>query len=340
MKRDYITYDEYRKICVLANINDEESQTVLLDFLHDLGVVMHFKDLNLLDTHVLDPRWITEGVYRIINSKELAENKGILNLQYIRNILKSRDSSDRRFPRSTLPYIINLMKKFELCYEIDSSSILIPQLLDVQKPVVQFNYYTSLKFVIEYDFLPKAVIPQFIVSMHRDIKDELRWRTGVFLEDTVYNCQAVVEADEREKKIKVNVQGEQRRDYFSVIRYRLLAINNSFEKIRAIEKVPMPDKSEISVSYEHLLRLEKLGEKTYIPDGSDKRYYIKDLLGTIHAESRNEEEVMKILKKLMESSGDHETWQKKLNDIIQLQPNFFGFGVNINQLLKKINNKF
>ncbi len=201
---------------------------------------------------------------------------------------------------------------------------------------IDFDYNGSLKFFIEYDFLPKSVMPRFIVNMHRDIKDDLMWRTGVVLEDPIFDCKAVVEADEREKRINVNVLGNRKRDYFAVIRHTLFSINNSFEKLQAIEKVPMPDNPLVTMSYTHLVRLEELGEKTYIPDGSDKVYNIKDLLGTIQDDDRTEEEILSILNKLKTDSDTPDTLLKKANDIVLLQPNFFGLGLDINKLLKRI----
>jgi len=336
MDEDFISYEEYRDICTKFGIREVDSQEALVEFLNDLGVVLHFKDLDLFDTHVLEPKWVTEAVYRIINSRELAESKGMLYLDTLSQILEPNSATDRFYPQDRFPYIINLMKKFELCYEIDPSRVLVPQLLDIQKPAIDFDYDSSLRFFIEYDFLPRSVVARFIVNMHRDIKGDLRWRTGVVLEDPVFECTAVVEADERDKRIYVSVLGHRKRDYFAVIRHALFSINSSFEKIQAVEKVPMPDQPSVTVSYEHLVRLEELGEKTYIPDGSDKRYNVKDLLGTIQADSRTEEEVLGILSKLKSDSDTPDTLLKKANDIVLLQPNFFGLGVDINKLLKKL----
>ena len=75
MSCNFITYEEYRNICLEENVGDKSSQNTLVDFLNDLGVIVHFKDISLLDTHVLEPKWITEGVYKIINSEILARRK-------------------------------------------------------------------------------------------------------------------------------------------------------------------------------------------------------------------------------------------------------------------------
>lgn len=336
MTENFICYDEYKAMCSKENILDEAAQDTLVDFLNDLGVILHFKDFRLLDTHVLEPKWVTEAVYRIINSEELAEAKGVLELTLLDQILRKKRRFDFRYPADRYPYIIELMKKFELCYEIDDQTVLVPDLLEVQEPEIEFDYEKPLRFLIEYDFLPKSIMPRFIVKMHKDIKGQSRWRTGVVLEDKSFHSTAVIKADERDKKIYIYVNGAQKRDYFSVIRYAFQSINSSFEKLEAIEKVPMPDAAAVTVSYEHLIRLERKAVEEYIPDGSEKAYKVKDLLGTIYVEKKTEKEILQLLKKLKEESDSPETLLKKAEDIIQLQPNLFGMGIDLKKLIKRL----
>jgi len=53
----YISLADYNQICDEEGVIDPETRETLVDFLHDLGVILHFRELQLLDTHVLDPRW-------------------------------------------------------------------------------------------------------------------------------------------------------------------------------------------------------------------------------------------------------------------------------------------
>jgi GTPase SAR1 family protein len=194
---------------------------------------------------VLEPKWVTNAVYRIINSEKLAACNGVLKLDLLDEILKKEAEDDYYYPTDKYRYIIDLMKKFELCYEIDKETVLLPDLLEVQEPEFDFDYDAALKFVIDYDFLPRSVMPRFIVKMHKDIASELRWRTGVVLEDKAFHSTAVIRADERDEKIYIYVDGEQKRDYFSAIRKTFRDINASFEKLEAKELVPLPDNDEI-----------------------------------------------------------------------------------------------
>lgn len=281
MKEDFITYDRYTEICAEGKITDQSSQDMLVDFLNDLGIILHFRDLHLQDTHVLNPEWVTEGVYKIINSEKLAVNKGILKVRMLDGILKKREGDRFDYSQGKYRYIIELMKKFELCYAIDSQNILIPDLLQVEESEFYFYYAGSLKFVIEYDFLPHSIMPRFIVRMHNDIKKNLRWRTGVVLENRKFHASAVVTVDNEEKKLFIYVDGEQKRDYFSVIRHTIQDINHSFEKLEVTELVPLPDNDDITLLYDELLGYE-LGGKSEIYVGRlRKSYSVSELLDGI-----------------------------------------------------------
>jgi internalin A len=227
MTKHYISFNEYQQMCTEENITGEEARKTLLDFLNDLGVILHFKeDFSLADTHVLNPKWITNAVYKIINSEILSNSKGILELSLLDEILKSKDEEDYIYPRDKYSFIIDLMHKFELCYKMEKQEVLVPDLLDVEEPTIDFDIENSLKFQVHYEFLPKSVMPRFIVKRHKEIKKQLRWRTGVVLEykkiitlgkkdnkvKKILLTTALIKVDERDKKIFVYINGDQKRD--------------------------------------------------------------------------------------------------------------------------------
>lgn len=250
-----------------------------------------------MDTHVLEPKWVTEAVYKIINSEKLAESNGILKLKLLDEILKQKNKTDYHYPSNRYSYIIDLMKKFELCYGIDKQAVLIPDLLGVQEPKFNFDYANSLKFIIEYDFLPKSIMPRFIVKKHKDIKNELRWRTGIVLEDEAFHSISVIKADEEKKKIYIYVDGEQKRDCFSTIRKTFKDINDSFEKLGIKELVPLPDNDEIAIEYEELIGHAKMDKRFIIIGRLRKEYPVKLLLDGIEREEERMKEIENLKKK-------------------------------------------
>ena len=143
----------------------------------------------------------------------------------------------------------------------------------------------------------------------------------------------------------------QKRDYFAVILQRFREINKSFENLNATEKIPLPDEPEVTVSYEHLIKLELRGIETYMPDGSNNIYEVSKLLGTIISENdlmetlkeilqkteMNEKEIQKMLQiipKMETEFNVEESSLEKINRIIKLNPEFMGIGLDINEILK------
>jgi small GTP-binding protein len=339
----YISYDQYEKICHQAHITEALSQDVLVDFLHDLGVIVHFRgEFGLEDTQVLEPKWITSGVYRIINSPQVAENNGILHLRDLKSILQQQIPDDYFYPRSKYKYILGLMKKFELCYDLDPETVLIPQLLNVVEPNFNFDYQTSLKFVLHYgDFMPRSIMPRFIVKRHPDILGDLRWRTGVVLQNRAFQSTAVIKADTESNRIYIDVNGNQKKDYLAVILLFFREINNSFEKLNVSERIRMPDNPDLTMSYANLLDLVQNGMYKCLPEGSKKPYDIRELLGLIQLEPG--EDLQKILDLVLElrqdikSQGeDEKALIKRANQILSYSPSLFGLTINVDNLVEMI----
>ena len=328
MDDPFMGIEAYNDCCEEAEIADESSRNTLVQFLHDLGRVVHFPDFELQETHVLDPKWLTTAVYAIINSDLLAKNKGLLNLSSLRSILGKVEGYP--YPKSKHRFIVDLMKKFELCFTVDDGRVLIPDLLEVPEPDFGFDADAALRFRLQYDFLPSSIIPRFIVRRHRDIKDELRWRTGVVLEAEGFESTAVVRADVAEKRIEIEISGGDRRDYLAVIRSTFHDINGSFEKLDVTEEVPLPDNPSIAVSFEHLRKLEARGDEAFLPEGSDDDYKVRDLLGVVYVEKRlNEKAIRDFVRHIADENDTEATLLKKLERNVQLNPGMFGVHFDI-----------
>ncbi|MBK6429771.1 COR domain-containing protein [Candidatus Amarolinea dominans] len=77
--KNYINYDEYLALCTENHIANDLSQRTLIGFLHDLGVVLHFQDDSRLEAlGILNPQWVTNGVYKILNAHQLFQAQGVL----------------------------------------------------------------------------------------------------------------------------------------------------------------------------------------------------------------------------------------------------------------------
>jgi internalin A len=285
----YIQYQEYLGMCQKEGVTDDLSQRTLIGLLHDLGIVLNFQDdPRLEDTNILNPEWVTNGVYRILNSKELLQIGGVLEWEMLNRILDSHE-----YPRDKHLFIMDMMRKFKLCFafeDVPNQRFLIPDLLPKDERYTG-EWNDTLAFQYHYDVLPGSIISRFIVHMHHSICENTYWRSGVVLEDRDSRNKALVKADREDRKIFIWVSGREqtRRTFLGVIRSNFYHIHETIPGIEPEEKVPLPDHPEIVVDYRHLLNLEEMGEESLVPDGLMERYSVKKLLDGVEPEEDRRE---------------------------------------------------
>jgi internalin A len=265
LNSNFITHDTYFELCAENKITDETSQRTLISFLHDLGILLYFQeDRHLAELGILKPQWVTNGVYKILNDKTVFAHKGLLSLELLDEILNTPD-----YPHRKRLFIVELMRKFELCYEIDDDIFLIPDLLPKDEPELQFNGIPAFEYV--YPVLPSSVITRFIVRMNQRIDHNCVWRTGVLLE--IDKNRALIKADIEDRKITIAIEGVEhtRRDVLSAIRYQLDEIHNSIKGLDPEKFVPVPRAIYAKpLKYEYLLKLERVGEETLLVEDGDE----------------------------------------------------------------------
>lgn len=262
---DLLTYSDYEQICSMNNVSDNDSQRTLMGYLHDLGIALNFPEHPLF---VLNPEWVTRGVYQILNSNPLFQNKGILFRHDLLNIL-----DHKRYPIDKHLFIIDLMRRFELLFDFEGSfndKLLVPDLLPKEEPDTG-NWDDCMGFQYHYDILPGTILSRFIVRMHGHISKHTYWRTGVVLKWAEGPNRALVKADIEEAKIFIAVIGNPRtrRNCLFAIRSCFSEIHDGIPGLRIQEKIPLHKNPKVLVDYQHLLNLEKHGIDQFIPEGLD-----------------------------------------------------------------------
>ncbi|WP_339133357.1 MAG: COR domain-containing protein [Candidatus Electrothrix sp. GW3-4] len=327
-----ISYEDCEALCREAGVSGEISQQVLVDFLHDLGIVIHFTEFDLADNHVLDPKWVTEAVYKIINAPSIAERKGLFRKDDLREILRFQKGDTYHYQWRNHGYFIELMRKFELCYELEDGEVLIPDLLEVSEPAFAFDDRDALRFLLEYkDFLPPSVMPRFIVKRNKEIKGDLRWRTGVVLEHPLLESTAVIRADNEARTIHIAVTGTQPKAFLTVIMLTLREINESFKGLKLSERIPLPDDPSLSVDCQTLRTNLEAGVDRFVPEGAKRAYPVRDLLDTV-----DEERMLKLLAKVPQDVADQDSLLEMIGENIKAEPEFFGFGIDLKPLGREL----
>ena len=303
MEEDYIEYDAYQVMCRENGIVRSTEQQWLVGFLHDLGTVLHFHDHPILRaTNILNPRWVTTAVYRILNSNRLFVSGGVLRIEDLEVLL--HDLSDH-YPKEKAAFIIEIMKRFELCFEFDDNEqreFLIPDLLPLESPDTG-DWDDSIGFQIRYDVLPSSIMSRLIVRLHASISRRTYWRTGVVLKSegkqvlkdgepvvradgTIQRTEgnrALVKADLEDHVISISVSGnhKSRGQLLQTIRDELEHIHRTMPGIRAVEYAAIPNHPTKFVEYDYLFDLEAAGQRDYLIPGVRRRVAVADLLADI-----------------------------------------------------------
>jgi small GTP-binding protein len=278
MRADYIPVETYLDICRAEYLNDEDLQQSLLDILHVLGTVVRFPG----DTQVLNPHWVTQGVYGLLTSKQLVDDQGQFDLKDVGKILAGLPEAKEHYPSHTHERLIRVMRHFELCFEFTDrpGHYLIPRHLHDNEPDTAWDDNGALKFQYHYETLPDSVISRFIVRMNQFIRKPHYWKNGVFLESgDVEKNLAKVKADMVDRKIFISVTGKEqtRRAFLAVIRSAFDEINGNF-KIEIEQKIPVPGSPEVLVSYKDLLAYEEMNELEIVIPELRKRFSVRELL--------------------------------------------------------------
>lgn len=226
---ELISKEEFLAIAENFHVDDPEN---LLKNLHALGVSLWYKDMEKYNTLVLNPEWISEGVYKVINWVS-NEKRHDITLDCFAEVFQNEDR--KRFPKNKDEFLFDLIKHYELAFETAAGKVLIiPHLLNADQPAIlpEFDPASSLKMKYEADRpLPPNTISRFIVRHNEQIKSEngksFIWKSGVILEDGKGSIALVREVDRR---ISISVKGSDKTNFISRIRETL---NNIFESYKS-----------------------------------------------------------------------------------------------------------
>ncbi|CCI18670.1 hypothetical protein MICAF_4270007 [Microcystis aeruginosa PCC 9807] len=291
---DFISYEKYQEMCQTAEIKEASDQKSLVQFLHDLGIVLNYQDdPRLNETNVLNPEWVTSGVYDILNNHDLmVQKKGILSLPDLANILKQ----PQRYPENKRGFLMDLMGKFELCFPLDGYSpdrYLITDLLPIDEPDVDIYENALLHFQYRYDILPGSIISRFIVRNHQMIYKTMRWRSGVVL--TMDLNKALVRADEEDNYISIKAQGSRASALLAIIKTDFQKIHATIPNLAVQEKLVIrelqgeqPTGVEVPVDYLHLIELDHQGIVEATLPGLRGTYNIRDILEGVESKTERE----------------------------------------------------
>jgi internalin A len=200
-------------------------------YLHDLGVFLHFQDDPLLvRTVILQNTWATEAVFKMLDDEIVKERLGRFTIDDCQRVWQDSVYADMH------PELLALMQEFKLCYRLADArpdTWLAPQLLPPSKPLILADWQQAGDLVLRYryPFLPKGMINQLMVRLHRYVRrPDMAWTSGALFERD--DTQVLAEIAPRGDEIVLRARGSERKELLSVIAADLDALNDSFRGLK------------------------------------------------------------------------------------------------------------
>jgi internalin A len=246
-RRNHISLDEYLQICEQNGFKLRQDKLQLSGYLHDLGVCLHFQDEEysiLYKTVILKPEWGTDAVYKVLDNPKVVKKLGCFTRKDLDIIWQEEKYVSIRGE------LLELMKKFQLCYEIpgNKDKFIAPQLLSENQP--EYDWDNSNNLILRYkypDFMPKGIITRFIVVMHQYIdQQKYVWKSGVILnKDNTQkdntkkdNTKAEVIEYYGKRQIQIRIAGASKRNLMTIVIHELDKINDSYKTLNYQKLIP------------------------------------------------------------------------------------------------------
>ncbi len=334
LNRPYVSYSEYQRICSEFGLSSERAEW-LSDYFNVLGVFLHFPDnMVLADTLFLRPEWATNATYRLFDDPAVVSARGVID-----NKIAKRAWSD--YPAGKHPVLLELLKRFELCFELQKGKgFILPARLPASPPAELTSGKPDLSFFYEYDFMPAGVIERAIVRLNPLIVEQLFWKNGAKLAKG--EATAIIYADRFKRRIVVDLAGKGKAELLTLVRNEIDQINISLNGPIARQMLPCNctdcRKSDpYYFDYSEVKRAKAKDRPTIECRRSFEQVDIDGLVDRVDAKiGTKEQELLRLLTRVADKFDDEESLGQKANEIVRLQPNLFGVGVNLNYLISNV----
>jgi internalin A len=256
-KENYLPYSGFQRICAKHGETEPSRQRFLADVFHALGVALNYgRDVRLRDATVLNPRWVTEGIYKLLRIAVPDDGTGLLTIANVKSVLPAEPDHMQR-------YLIALMHRFDLAFPLNESDDqwLVPQRLPAEQPPLgSFGESpaeaTRLRFT--YPVIPEGLVPRFIARTYPLSEGQSagvalpRWAGGVVLALGEAWALVRVYSDERRVVIVVNGPREPRLELLGVIQSDFRTIHRDIKGLEEKEELEVEGRPGIYVDVQTL----------------------------------------------------------------------------------------
>jgi len=255
-----LSYDKYLNICAEYGLSKDKAG-FLAQYYHDLGVFLHFSDNPILQKVIfLRPEWATNAVYRLVDTHEVVNAGGRFRLSHLDTIWAD-------YPSEYHIHLLELMKKFELCFPVlEGETFIVPELLSTSRPQLDWVENNNLHFTYQYNFMPAGVITRFTVRVHDLIEGGIYWKNGVQISRD--GTRGLVVAEPLNRRISISINGTEAQQLLAVIRREIDYIHGTLNHPTVQQLIPcvcrgcLTNPEPYMHDFDHLRRAKEKGKWT------------------------------------------------------------------------------
>lgn len=292
LDKNYISYRKYIQICKIYGMASDKAR-FLSQYYHDLGTFLHFQDHPILKQIIfLKPEWATNAVYRLVDSKDVIDSYGKFSYSQLTEIW-------RDYPEERHIHLIELMKRFELCFELPATqNYIVPELLNTKKPKFGWNEDSTAKFIYSYEFMPVGILTRFIARNHDMIANDIYWKNGVLLKRE--GGRALIISEPLNRRIIVQIHGDEPAVLLSIIRREFdiihATLNNPHTKcyVPCVCKECKISKNPYMHEFDYLRRAKSREKRTVECKNTLDEVSINEILGAYINEKKKQDDITNI----------------------------------------------
>jgi len=277
-ERHYIDKHEYHDICEKQGLTSADIRTWLLEWFNDLGVCFSYhqdkenteKPVELDSYKVLNPQWLTNAIYILINHGKYYAENGKLHMNTIRNLLQDPNLGVLKgvtYTDQERDYVLDVMRKFKLSYSVSATHEFVPALCEPNTPqqLHPQGYPYQISYQMKYTYLPDSVVHQLMIRSYRHLNPEKIWRKGMRLDIDWIGLSAVVDMGSDDSTLRIDVYSMGTVEPWKLlnnIRNDLASINSDLG-LKAKDEIIIHDGDvDINKSVKELLSAKEQGRKT------------------------------------------------------------------------------
>ena len=328
----YMSMSSYRDFCaeygMVSDDSESDAAEIFLRVLDTIGTVRWFRNFEYFDYQVLDPSWLTIGLYHILTNRKVKRRSGLVSKSHIRAILmyiipEQYLERGYQYKKRDVDFFVEAIQHYKFAFKVEHSDgttrYRIPKGFHQDPPArlntKDYEGNDHRLYIIEFtSFAPAWLLHRLIVSLHHKIPEELYWFYGFVYRSA--EGDTLVNLFEHERKLFIRVP-KSASNVYPLLRFYLFDIFADTMQLQMQEWVMFGKDNQSRASLQQLRRYADKGIQLYRDHDTLEEAPVAELLGLFPANIANADTTT-ALKELEILKTERQQDRELINQLIDL----------------------